>query len=279
MKTFLLLASLVVSQVLGDIWLSRGMKEFGEANPLTVSGLLALIGYLFTSPWIWLGVLVLIFSLFMYFIAVSHFDLSYVLPIHASSYVLNAFFAWMILGENVSLIRWISALTISLGVLIVSLSENPLTEKTLTAVLAHTKRKWLNRSLFFLFPLTFSLPKTLVAIIVTVLADAGGDLFNARGMKQIGSVELGSYKDILQFIRRVLTNSYILRGIACQTVAFISFISVLSWADISLVRPATAATYIFTLLGARLILHEHIKLGRLIGIVIVGCGVALISFG
>lgn len=41
-------------------------------------------------------------SWFIYLFAVSKMDLSYVLPIHASSYICNALLAWLILGENVS---------------------------------------------------------------------------------------------------------------------------------------------------------------------------------
>ena len=57
---------------------------------------------------------------------------------------------------------------------------------------------------------------------------------------------------------KVITNPIIISGITCQGIAFFSFISVLSWADISFVRPATALTYIISMLGAKLILKEDI---------------------
>jgi transporter family protein len=278
-KTFFLLAALVITQVLGDIWLSRAMKSFGEANPLNLSGLAALIAYVLTNYWIWLGIGTLILSLFLYFIAVSRLDLSYVLPIHASNYVFNALFARLILGETVSVIRWLSAIVITFGVFIVSISENPASfVKFSKKVAKFPFKKGLNRFFLFLTPVSLSASKFWMTVMVIVLADAGGDLSNAIGMRQIGPVKITSFSSLMPLIHKILTNRNILRGIACQTIAFFSFISILSWADISLVRPATALTYVFTLLGARFILNEQIGLGRLIGMMIVGCGVALVGF-
>ncbi|MDV3001940.1 MAG: 4-amino-4-deoxy-L-arabinose-phosphoundecaprenol flippase subunit ArnE [Chroococcopsis gigantea SAG 12.99] len=280
-KIFVLLSALVTTQVLGDIWLSRGMKAFGVADPLSFTGLYTLIAYLLGNPWIWLGVATLIISLFLYFISVSRLDLSYVLPIHASNYVFNALFAWVILGEKVSAIRWASAFIITLGVLLVGISENPDSFDKLINTEPKRKflrfKRWLDKVFLFATPIGVSAVKTWVAVLIIVLADAGGDLFNAVGTRQVGAVKLSSLPDVVKYIGKILTNTFILRGILCQTVAFISFVSVLSWADISLVRPCTALTYIFTLIGAKYILGEEVKRGRLIGIIIVGCGVALIA--
>ncbi len=281
-KIFLLLSALVITQVLGDIWLSRGMKAFGVADPLSFTGLTSLIGYLLTNPWIWLGVATLIVSLFLYFVAVSRLDLSYILPIHASNYVFNALFAWLILEEQVSLIRWASAFIITFGVLLVSISENPDSFQNLIDRPGKgrfiTLKKWLDKVFLFAMPLSYSALKTWSAVLIIVLADAGGDLFNAIGTRQIGRVKLSSPKEIINYVGHILSNTFIIRGILCQTVAFVSFVSVLSWADISLVRPGTALTYVFTLVGAKYILLEEIKPGRLLGITIVGLGVALIVF-
>lgn len=277
MKNIFLLTSLVLTQVLGDIWLSRGMKEFGGANLFNLSGFVGLVVYLLTNPWIWLGIATLVTSLLLYYVAVSRLDLSFVLPIHASSYVFNALLAWIILGEQVSPIRWIAALTITLGVFIVSISENPWTQKNITSAIEYRTKSWFKRSMFFLLPLSLSIPKTWLFILIIAFADGFGDLFNAKGMKQIGAVELVSLPEMLQIGRKILTNSWIIQGITCQTVAFLSFVSALSWADISFVRPATALTYVISLLGARFVLKEKIELVRLLGIIVVGIGISIIT--
>jgi len=91
-KTFFLLASLILTQVLGDIGLSRAMRDFGAVT-FHWSVIPALIGFLLTNVWIWMGVCCLLLSLVIYLTAISRLDLSYVLPIHSFSYVLNAILA------------------------------------------------------------------------------------------------------------------------------------------------------------------------------------------
>lgn len=277
MKKFILLALLVVTQVLGDIWLSRGMKSFGTITAFDPALLLHLIVFLFTNPWIWLGIAFLLSSLGFYLIAISRMDLSYVLPIHASSYVLNAVLASLILGEQVTLHRWMSTALIAFGVLLVSLSGK---YSSTAAKNAATKNKDAAKEMLpaLLFPLGIYLSRTWIAVIILSLADAAGDLFLAMGMKRLGEVrtqQLRSVSSILNLIRRILTNPIILSGICCQTIAFISFTLVLSWADISFVRPATSLAYVFSLLGAYYVLKEQVVLQRLIGITLIGVGVAL----
>ncbi|WP_013324457.1 EamA family transporter [Gloeothece verrucosa] len=269
---------MVLTQVLGDIWLSRGMKEFGAANLFDLSGLVALILYLMTSPWIWLGIITLVTSLLLYYIAVSRLDLSFIVPVNASSYVFNALLAWIILKEQVSLIRWMAALTITLGVFIVSINKNLKTRKAMAEAIEQRSKSWFKRSIFFLFPLSISIPKTWLFVFIVAFSDGFGDLFNAMGMKKIGAIELAPLPEMLEVVKKIITNPWIIRGIICQTIAFLSFVCALSWADISFVRPATALTYIISLLGARFVLKERIDMGRFVGIIIVGIGIGMIAF-
>ena len=124
MRKILLILVLVITQILGDIWLSRGMKAFGEVAIFSPADLTELFIYLLTSPWILLGVGTLMFSLLLYWMAISHLDVSYVLPMHASSYVFNALLAGIMLQETVSWIRWIATIIIAFGVFIVGWSES-----------------------------------------------------------------------------------------------------------------------------------------------------------
>ena len=272
MKTFFLLSALIITQVLGDISLSRGMKTFGTVNPLDLPSLIPLALFLLTNIWIWLAILFLVTSLGFYLIAVSRLDLSYVLPIHAFSYVVNAVFAGWLLQEVITPLRWLSTSIISLGVLLVGLSKT--FPKKVPSPPPDIPVKPRNLP-FFLFPLSLSVSKTWLAVIILSCADSAGDLFLARGMKKIGSVNLAKLSHLGPLILEILTNSSIVSGIICQAIAFISFISVLSWADISFVRPATALTYLFSMLGAKLILREHFGWERLVGIVLIGLGVTI----
>jgi drug/metabolite transporter (DMT)-like permease len=123
-KKFIVLSLLVLFQVLGNVELSHGMRQIGEVNTLNPLLLLKLGSRVLTNPWIILGVAFLIASLLLYLAAISRLDLSYVLPITESSYVLTTLFAWLMLSERISVARWVGTLTISVGVLIVGLSES-----------------------------------------------------------------------------------------------------------------------------------------------------------
>lgn len=270
MKNILVLITLVTTQVLGDICLSQGMKEFGVIRSFSPSKILEVLGYIITSPWIGLGVSILAFSMVIYWVAISEMDISYVLPIHGSSYVLNGLMAWLILKEQVSGMRWLATLLIAFGVLIVGWSEHQAKSRS-------PLKKNPNSSLWIGFPLISMTSKIWLGAATLALADSLGDLLTAKGIKQIGAFPEFTLSKIFNWLKQVITNPYILGGISCQAISFLIFLSLLSWADISLVRPATAMGYIMSLLGAKFILHERITQGRLIGIIVIGFGIAIIS--
>jgi drug/metabolite transporter (DMT)-like permease len=267
-KNIALLLAVVTTQILGDIGLSRGMKLFGAVESYDLASLGRLALYLLTSPWIIGGAATLVASLLLYLSAVSRLDLSVVMPLMASSYIVNALLAWLLLRESVSPQRWLSALVIALGVGLIYRSESR------SGRPAPPPPSW---SLFWLFPAGLALSRLWLGVLVLALADSAGDLLTAKGAKQIGAVSLKSPLGILNWIGQILRHPLILLGVACQSLAFVCFLSLLSWADISLVRPATALGYGVSLLGARLILRERIPPGRWLGIGVIGFGVALVA--
>ena len=264
---------------------------FGEVNSFSFSVLASSIAYLFANPWIWLGVSTLIFALLLYLTAISRLDLSYVLPIRAFGYVLNALLAWLLLGEHISPVRWLATTIIAVGVFIITWNESKeleintqLENNPSTITLGESDRgnpwqekKPINLSML-LFAGNFYLSKIWLGLLVLVLADSSGDLLIVRGMKQVGRVTLLPLPKMLQLGQRILSNLSVLSGIACYAISFSIFLYLLSWADLSFVRPATAMGYLFSLLGARYILEERVTRGRLVGIVVIGLGVGIISF-
>jgi drug/metabolite transporter (DMT)-like permease len=79
-------------------------------------------------------------------------------------------------------------------------------------------------------------------------------------------------------IGRVLSSTTFLAGIACMTVGFFSLMMALSWADVSLVGPASASlTYISNAVSARVFLHERVDGRRWAAAVFVAGGVALLA--
>lgn len=117
-------------------------------------------------------------------------DLSYVLPIHASSYICNALLAWLILGENVSFLRWFATGFISVGVFIVGYSQYR-EKKKLKQLSSHvtvTPKDKVSPVFAFISSGVF-LPTVWLGVIVMVLADSMGDLLNAKGMRQIATLK------------------------------------------------------------------------------------------
>jgi drug/metabolite transporter (DMT)-like permease len=111
-RQYLVLAVVALCAPLGDTCLSRGMSSMASvtlAHPLT------LFAAVFT-PWIALGIALLICFFASYLTALSWADLTFVLPATALGYVLVALLARFCLHEPVSLERWAGILLITLGV-------------------------------------------------------------------------------------------------------------------------------------------------------------------
>jgi transporter family protein len=119
--------------------------------------------------------------------------------------------------------------------------------------------------------------KTAVMIAMIVLADSAGDVLITKGMKQVGEIATIKPKELLAIARRVLSNKNFLSGIFFMAVTFFSFLTVLSWADLSLVFPSTSLVYVVSALGARFILKETVTVQRWLGIGLVCLGVVLTS--
>jgi drug/metabolite transporter (DMT)-like permease len=124
----MILALVAICAPLGDTCLSRGMVSLPAislAHPLT------LIAAVFT-PWIAVGIALLIGFFASYLTALSWADLTFVLPATAFGNVIVALFARFWLHEPISLERWSGILLITLGVGFVangpSLTERPATQ-------------------------------------------------------------------------------------------------------------------------------------------------------
>ncbi|MCL5671815.1 MAG: hypothetical protein M1423_11080 [Acidobacteria bacterium] len=118
--------------------------------------------------------------------------------------------------------------------------------------------------------------RTALFIAIIVLAGQLGDISLSLAMKTVGEVKRFTPSDVLQFLRRAFRVKWMWIGISLMTVAFFSLLALLSWANVSLVVPATAASYAVGAMGAQFLLGEHVNRERWIGVIIVCIGVALV---
>src|SRR3989454_488071 len=123
MKTLIVLFIAILAQTLGDVYLTKGMKEIGEIASLSPFALFQVGVQVFSSPLVWLGIAGLLTFFLLYLVALSWSDLSFVLPVTAFGYALNAFMAWYLLGERISVVRGLGTIVICIGVAVVSRTE------------------------------------------------------------------------------------------------------------------------------------------------------------
>lgn len=118
-KTYVLLVLMVLFGSVGDVLLSKGMKQVGEVTDWSLRGLSGVFLEIFTSPTIWLGITCLILFFVGYMLVLSWADFSYVLPATAISYAIVPLLGYLLLGEMVSSVRWAGVAFICLGVMLV----------------------------------------------------------------------------------------------------------------------------------------------------------------
>ena len=119
-----------------------------------------------------------------------------------------------------------------------------------------------------------SFNRYLILAVVT-LSGAFGDTFLSIGMKQLGPVPLSH----LGLLIAALRAPWILGGIALLLAFFASYLTALSWADLTFVLPATSLGYAVVALLSRFWLHEQISLARWLGIMLLTVGVGFVTRG
>lgn len=112
-------------------------------------------------------------------------------------------------------------------------------------------------------------------LAVIVIGSTLGDVYLAKGMKQIGEISLRRWHDLLF----APLHPYVALGTALLFMFYISYLASLSWADLSYIMPATTFGYVLTALLAHYMLGERVPLTRWIGIIMITLGVGFITGG
>jgi drug/metabolite transporter (DMT)-like permease len=118
-------------------------------------------------------------------------------------------------------------------------------------------------------------PQRYLVLLAVVLTASFGDTLLSHGMRQIGPVSL----DHLELLLIALKNPWVISGIVLLIGFFASYLTALSWADLTFVLPSTSISYVIVALLSRFWLHEQISFYRWLGIVLIVCGVGFVANG
>ena len=117
--------------------------------------------------------------------------------------------------------------------------------------------------------------RTVLGLMVFMVLGVIGNVLLSLGMRQMAPMETLTFGSVVRLLQHVTTTPAILAATACLAVGYLMFLAVLSWADVSVVRPATAGSYLLTAVAAQWILHERVTPARWAGILVVTLGVVI----
>jgi uncharacterized membrane protein len=129
LKTSILVALLIVLNSAGNFFFGLGMKRIGALQGWSMAALHSAFTAVFSSVWIWLGIISMLLFLAALMLVLSWADFSYVLPATASMYAVVPLLGHFVLGESVTALRWVGVALICLGVLFVARTPPSTTEK------------------------------------------------------------------------------------------------------------------------------------------------------
>jgi drug/metabolite transporter (DMT)-like permease len=128
----------------------------------------------------------------------------------------------------------------------------------------------------FVYRKKASMNLSITYILIAILAAATGQILLKQGVTTIGAltITLGQLGDILW---RLGTNPYVIIGLTAYVVGELFWLAALSRVDLSYAYPFASLSYVFMLAASWLVFNEDISWVRLLGTVIIGLGVFLVS--
>jgi multidrug transporter EmrE-like cation transporter len=115
-RAFFLLLVAICFSITGELFFKSSMNQIGL---FTWSNFFPTIRRILTYPRIWLGFTFFGIGAMFWLSVLSRVNLSWAYPMLSIGYILLLIFSALFLKEHVSLIRWVGALVICLGIVLV----------------------------------------------------------------------------------------------------------------------------------------------------------------
>jgi uncharacterized membrane protein len=115
-------AVIVLASTIGDVLLAHGMKQVGDIHELWKQrGVWAILRRVLGTPSLFLGVTAMATAFYSLLFGLSWGDVSFVVPASSAlTFVANAVAAKIFLHERVDRRRWIAALLVASGVVLLA---------------------------------------------------------------------------------------------------------------------------------------------------------------
>jgi len=119
LKTLPLILISIVLGPLGNVFLGKAMKGIGSVTSARILDLVSIASRVLASGYIWLGIACLLGFFIAHMLLLTWADYSYVQPATSLSYLSISILSYLLLGETISLLRWLGVAVICLGVFLV----------------------------------------------------------------------------------------------------------------------------------------------------------------
>lgn len=117
LKNRLFIVLIVLTNTFGNLCLAIAMRHMPDFTAVALS---SYIFSLLTNPWLLGGTTLLAAWMISQLSMYTWADLTYILPVTASGYIVTALLSRFILNEHESAFRWAGVVVIALGVVLVS---------------------------------------------------------------------------------------------------------------------------------------------------------------
>jgi drug/metabolite transporter (DMT)-like permease len=118
----------------------------------------------------------------------------------------------------------------------------------------------------------------MILALVAICAPLG-DTCLSRGMRDLPAISLTHPGELIVSLVSAVFTPWIAAGIVLLIGFFASYLTALSWADLTFVLPATAFGNVIVALLSRFWLHEPISTARWAGILLITVGVGFVAQG
>lgn len=114
-----------------------------------------------------------------------------------------------------------------------------------------------------------------LVLLGVVIFGASGDALLSRGMRQVGEIQLDHWQKLIFAV----VHPWVALGVLLLMAFFASYMTALSWADLTYVLPATSVGYVLLAFIAKFLLHENVSATRWVGIGLIAAGVGFVAQG